>query len=102
MQGGGSGIELLSISCLAPRGELRRAGAPDREKESATLVCYLATKGEKSPRRELAELLWPKSDERPARTDLRSILTKLRKAVGKMGKVSPEHIRTDSTMTCSR
>ena len=31
---------------------------------------------------ELAELLWPKSDQRRARTGLRSTLAELRKAVG--------------------
>jgi DNA-binding SARP family transcriptional activator len=45
-------------------------------------LCYLASEGGRHPRRELAELLWPESDERRARTDLRSALAKLRKTLG--------------------
>ena len=45
-------------------------------------MCYLAVEGGKRPRRELAELLWPRSEQRRARTDLRSILTRLRKSLG--------------------
>jgi DNA-binding SARP family transcriptional activator len=44
-------------------------------------LCYLAAEGRRHPRRELAELLWPVSDERHARTDLRSALAKLRKTL---------------------
>jgi DNA-binding SARP family transcriptional activator/tetratricopeptide (TPR) repeat protein len=51
-------------------------------KKSLALLCYLAVEGGRHPRRELAELLWPKSDERHARTDLRSALAKLRKTLG--------------------
>jgi DNA-binding SARP family transcriptional activator len=43
---------------------------------------YLAAEGRRHPRRDLAELLWPESDERHARTDLRSALAKLRKTLG--------------------
>jgi DNA-binding SARP family transcriptional activator len=46
------------------------------------LLCYLATEGSNHPRRKLAELLWPRSKERHARTDLRSTLSRLRKALG--------------------
>jgi len=46
-------------------------------------LCYLAAEGRRRhPRRELAELLWPQSDERHARTDLRSALARLRKTLG--------------------
>ena len=38
-------------------------------------------RGGRHSRRELAELLWPESDERHARTDLRSALAKLRKTL---------------------
>jgi len=48
-------------------------------------LCYLATEGGKRPRRELAELLWPQSEERRARTDLRSTLARLRKLLGEDG-----------------
>src|SRR4051795_12214222 len=50
-------------------------------KKRLALLCYLATEGGRHPRRELAELLWPQSDERHARTVLRSTLAKLRKAL---------------------
>jgi DNA-binding SARP family transcriptional activator len=51
-------------------------------KKSLALLCYLAAEGGRHYRRELAELLWPQSDERHARTDLRSALAKLRKTLG--------------------
>ncbi|HEY6582527.1 MAG TPA: AAA family ATPase [Rubrobacter sp.] len=53
-----------------------------RRKKALALLCYLATEEGPRHRRELAELFWPESEERPARTDLRSILSKLRKALG--------------------
>jgi DNA-binding SARP family transcriptional activator len=43
---------------------------------------YLAAEGGRHPRRELAELLWPQSEERRARADLRAVLHKLRKTLG--------------------
>ena len=46
------------------------------------LLCYLAAEGKRYPREKLAELLWPRSDRRHARTDLRSTLSRLRKACG--------------------
>ena len=48
-------------------------------------MCYLAAEGGKRSRRGLAELLWPQSNERRARADLRSILSRLRKTLGKDG-----------------
>src|ERR671921_1956007 len=52
-------------------------------KKRLALLCYLAAEGAtRHPRRELAELLWPQSDERHARTSLRSVLAKLRKTLG--------------------
>ena len=45
-------------------------------------MCYLAAEGGRHPRRELAELLWPQSDEQHARMDLRSTLARLRKTLG--------------------
>src|SRR3954468_15483296 len=50
-------------------------------KKRLALLCYLAAEGGRHPRRELAELLWPQSEERRARTDLRSALANLRKAL---------------------
>ena len=57
-------------------------------KKVLALLCYLATEGRKRSRRELAELFWPNSDERRARKDLRSALTRLRKALGEDGAVA--------------
>jgi DNA-binding SARP family transcriptional activator/tetratricopeptide (TPR) repeat protein len=54
-------------------------------KKALALLCYLATKGGSHPRRKLSELLWPRSNERHARTDLRSTLSRLRKALGEGG-----------------
>jgi DNA-binding SARP family transcriptional activator len=48
-------------------------------RKALALLCYLAAEGKKYPRGELAELLWPRSDRRHARTDLRSTLSRLRK-----------------------
>jgi DNA-binding SARP family transcriptional activator/tetratricopeptide (TPR) repeat protein len=49
------------------------------------LLCYLAAEGKRCPREKLAELLWPRSDRRHARTDLRSTLSRLRRACGEDG-----------------
>ena len=76
--------KLLSLRLLgAPEvsfeeGRLLRFGT----KKSLALLCYLATEGGRHQRRELAELLWPESDERRARVALRSALAKLRKSLG--------------------
>ena len=48
-------------------------------------MCYLAAEGGRHPRRELAELLWPESEERRARADLRAVLHKLRKTLKEDG-----------------
>ena len=45
-------------------------------------MCYLAAEGGRHPRWELAELLWPESEKRRARADLRAVLHKLRKSLG--------------------
>ena len=42
-------------------------------------MCYLAAEGGRHSRSKLAELLWPESEERRARADLRAVLHKLRK-----------------------
>ena len=86
MQGGGPKIELLSIRLLGPP-EVSAEGCALRfgRKKALALLCYLVAEGRKRSRGELAELLWPKSDERRARTDLRSILTRLRKTLGEDG-----------------
>jgi DNA-binding SARP family transcriptional activator len=74
---------MLSIRLLGPP-EVSVEERPLRfgTKKSLALLCYLATEGRRHSRRELAELLWPVSDERHARTDLRSALAKLRKTLG--------------------
>src|ERR687889_1008514 len=74
---------LLSLRLLGPL-EASFEGRPlrFRIKKVCALLCYLAAEGGRHQRRELAELLWPQSDERHARTDLRSALAKLRKTLG--------------------
>ena len=81
-QGGGPGIEPLSIKLLGPP-EVSLGGRSLRfgRKKALALLCYLVTEGGERPRRDLAELLWPRSEERRARTDLRSVLTRLRKTL---------------------
>src|SRR5919112_1686491 len=73
----------LSIRLLGPPEASFGEQPPLRfgTKKRLALLCYLATEGGRHPRRELAELLWPESDERHARTALRSTLAKLRKAL---------------------
>jgi two-component SAPR family response regulator len=76
----------LSIRLLGAPEVSIEEGHPLRfgTKKSLALLCYLAAEGGRHPRRELAELLWPMSDERHARTDLRSALAKLRKTLGEV------------------
>jgi DNA-binding SARP family transcriptional activator/tetratricopeptide (TPR) repeat protein len=62
-----------------------------RIKKALALLCYLAAEGKKYPRGELAELLWPRSDRRSARTDLRGALAKLRKTLGEDGAHADAH-----------
>src|SRR3954452_23704494 len=73
----------LSIKLLGPP-EASLEGRPlrFRIKKALALLCYLAAEGVRHPRRELAELLWPESEERRARADLRGTLSKLRKTLG--------------------
>jgi DNA-binding SARP family transcriptional activator len=89
--------ELLSIRLLGPL-EVSFEGRRTRfeRKKTLALLCYLAAEGGKRSRGELAELLWPQSDERRARTDLRSTLTRLRKTLwedGVRGDGSSEGVR---------
>jgi DNA-binding SARP family transcriptional activator len=76
----------LSIKLLGPpeaslRGRELRFGT----KKALALLCYLAAEGKKCPRGQLAELLWPRSEARHARTALRSTLSRLRKSLGEGG-----------------
>ena len=73
----------LSFRLLGPP-EVSLRGHPLRFgiKKQLALLCYLAAEGGRRPRGELAELLWPGSEERHARGDLRSVLSKLRKTLG--------------------
>ena len=76
----------LSIRLLGPpQANLCGRRFRFRTKKTLALLCYLAAEGKKCPRGELAELLWPRSDRRSARTDLRSTLSRLRKALGEGG-----------------
>ena len=73
---------LLRIRLLGPP-EASLEGLPVRFriKKALALLCYLAAEGGRHPRRELAQLLWPQSEERNARADLRTVLHKLRKTL---------------------
>ena len=70
-------LRLLGPPELSLRGHPLRFGI----KKQLALLCYLAAEGGRRPRGELAELLWPGSEERHARGDLRSVLSKLKKAL---------------------
>jgi two-component SAPR family response regulator len=72
----------LSLRLLGPP-EASLEGLPVRFriKKELALLCYLAAEGGRHSRRELAELLWPESEERNARADLRAVLHKLRKTL---------------------
>jgi DNA-binding SARP family transcriptional activator len=75
--------KLLSLRLLGSP-EVSFEGRPLRfgTKKALALLCFLAAEGGRHSRRELAELLWPQSDEQHARTDLRSALARLRKTLG--------------------
>src|ERR687886_942670 len=78
--------KLLSIQLLGrPKVSLEGREVRFGRKKALALLCYLAAKREKRSRDELAELLWPQSDERRARKDLRSTLSRLRKTLGEDG-----------------
>ena len=82
MQGGGPGIMPLSIKLLGlPEVSLEGRSLRFGRKKALALLSYLAAGGGRRPRGELAGLLWPASEGRRARTDLRSILTSLRKTL---------------------
>jgi DNA-binding SARP family transcriptional activator len=72
----------LGLRLLGPP-EASLEGLPVRIgiKKEFALLCYLAAEGGRHPRRELAELLWPESEEGHARADLRAVLHKLRKTL---------------------
>jgi DNA-binding SARP family transcriptional activator/tetratricopeptide (TPR) repeat protein len=72
----------LSLRLLGPP-EASYEGLPVRFriKKELALLCYLAAEGGRHPRRVLAELLWPGSEKRHARADLRAVLHKLRKTL---------------------
>jgi DNA-binding SARP family transcriptional activator/tetratricopeptide (TPR) repeat protein len=74
-------IGLLGSPEVSFEGRALRFG----RKKALALLCYLAAEGGKRSRSGLAELLWPQSNERRARADLRSILSRLRKTLGKDG-----------------
>ena len=81
-QSGGPGIESLSIKLLgSPEVSLEGRNLRFGRKKALALLCYLAAEGGKRHRRDLAELLWPTSEERRARADLRSTLAGVRKAL---------------------
>ncbi len=62
MQGGGTGLELLSIRLLgSPEVSFGGQGLRFGRKKALALLSYLAAGGGKWTRRKLAELLWPKA-----------------------------------------
>lgn len=73
----------LELRLLGPPAA-RRDGTPLplRTKKALALLAYLAAEGGTHQRAELAALLWPESDEKRARTTLRSALADLRSALG--------------------
>jgi DNA-binding SARP family transcriptional activator len=86
MKVGGLEMGLLSIKLLGPPGaSFEGRNLRFGRKKALALLCYLAAKGGKHRRGELADLLWPKSDQRRARTDLRSTLAGIRKVLGEDG-----------------
>jgi DNA-binding SARP family transcriptional activator/tetratricopeptide (TPR) repeat protein len=70
-------LRLLGPPEVSLRGHPLRFGI----KKQLALLCYLAAEGGRRSRGELAELLWPGSEERHARGDLRSVLSKLKKTL---------------------
>ena len=72
----------LGLRLLGPP-EASLEGLPVRFgiKKELALLCYLAAERGKHPRWELAGLLWPQSEERRARADLRAVLHKLKKTL---------------------
>jgi DNA-binding SARP family transcriptional activator/Flp pilus assembly protein TadD len=74
-------IRLLGRPEASLRGRPLRFGT----KKALALLCYLTAEGKRYPRQELAELLWPRSARRSARTDLRSTLSRIRRACGEGG-----------------
>jgi predicted ATPase/DNA-binding SARP family transcriptional activator len=78
--------KLLRINLLGPpEASFENRPLRFRTKKAFALLCYLATEGGKRLRSELAELLWPESDEQHARIALRSALVRLRKTLGRDG-----------------
>src|SRR5215208_2898566 len=78
----------LSLRLLGPpEVSLRGLSLRLAIKKQLALLCYLAAEGGRHSRAELAELLWPRSDERHARTDLRSVLSRLKQSLGEEGRM---------------
>jgi DNA-binding SARP family transcriptional activator len=105
MQGGGPRGEFLSISLLGlPEVNLGRRSLRFGRKKALVLLFYQAAAGEKRPRRELADFLWPKSEEPRVRTDLCNILTSLKKTLEEGGIGDHGHgerqIPSPLTVTC--
>lgn len=86
----------LELKLLGPP-EARRDGAPLRlrTKKALALLAYLAAEGGTRRRAELAALLWPESDEKRARTTLRSALADLRSALGSGNGTEDEYLLID-------
>lgn len=77
--------------------EARRDGEPLplRTKKALALLAYLAAESGTHRRAELAALLWPESEEKRARTTLRSALADLRSALGSGDGMDSEYLLVD-------
>jgi DNA-binding SARP family transcriptional activator len=71
-------INLLGVPEVCRDGERRKVPMG----RTLALLAYLAVEGGLHPREELVALLWPQAGEHEGRTNLRSTLTMLRKALG--------------------
>jgi DNA-binding SARP family transcriptional activator len=85
--------KLLRINLLgSPEASFEDRPLRFKAKKAFALLCYLATEGGRRSRSEVAELMWPQSDEQHARIALRSALARLRKTLGEDG-VHEEEVR---------
>jgi len=83
----------LGLRLLGPP-EAYRDGEPlsFRTRKAFALLCYLAAEGGTHRREKLATLLWPESEEKKARTTLRSVLADVRGVLGAGGATDDEHL----------
>lgn len=74
----------LKIRLLgAPSIETHDGKQPIRRRKSLALLAYLAVSGLAQQRDAMATMLWPENDQKRARANLRSDLSRLKRAIGK-------------------